>query len=162
MGEPPARYVVVVLGKPEPMGSKRIGRRKDGRPLILDNKDAALRSWQTAVRLSLAANRPEKPLNEPVKVSICCFFGRPASHYGTGRNRGQLKRSAPLHHQGKPDADKLARAALDCLTGNWIVDDCRVVELAVTKLYAEEHPEQTVIVMEPLGRREAAGEESNL
>ena len=65
-------------------------------------------------------------------------FERPASHYGTGRNAGRVKDSAPDWPDTKwtGDIDKLTRAVFDSLTaGGVIEDDARVVEAAVSKAW---------------------------
>jgi len=53
---------------------------------------------------------------------------RPKGHYGTGRNSGQLKPSAPLYPIVKPDLTKMIRAAEDALTGIIWRDDSQVVK----------------------------------
>ncbi len=58
-----------------------------------------------------------------VAVFADLFFPRPKSHYGTGKNLGSLKASAPGWHVSVPDADKVQRAIGDALTGVLIQDD---------------------------------------
>lgn len=60
-------------------------------------------------------------------------LSRPKSHYGTGRNAGVVKRSAPVvPHQ---DVDNLLKGLLDALTGRAYVDDKQVVEVTARKSY---------------------------
>lgn len=87
-----------------------------------------------------------EPLDGPIVVSVMFFGPRPNGHYGTGRNAGQLKRSAPTYpttlgaaETRFADIDKLARALLDGLTfAGVIVDDARVTDLHCQKRYAEQ------------------------
>jgi Holliday junction resolvase RusA-like endonuclease len=58
----------------------------------------------------------QPPITDPVIVRAEFHFARPAAHYGTGRNRGRLKDSAPTWHAQQPDLDKLFRLILDSLT----------------------------------------------
>ena len=84
----------------------------------------------------------------PITVAITAAFSRPKSHMGTGRNEGIVKASSPHHHVVKPDADNVAKAVLDALSGIVYRDDVQVVFLAVSKCYAapSEGPRVTVVV----------------
>lgn len=76
---------------------------------------------------------------QPVGVEITFTFERPPSHFGTGRNRHQLKHSSPVHpvSQAVGDADKLERTVLDALADAGVLrNDARVVELTGRKAYA--------------------------
>jgi Holliday junction resolvase RusA-like endonuclease len=73
-----------------------------------------------------------------VAVRLRFWLTRPASHYGTGRNKAVVKPSAPRRPAGRPDVDKLARAVLDGLTmGGAFTDDSQVVELQASKWYVD-------------------------
>ena len=126
-------YRATVLGIPRPMGSKRAFVR--GGKAVLVDADKSLRSWQGDVRAALQGNGPPTPVNAPVYVRVTFVFPRPLSHYGTGKNAGKLKPTAPLWCAEKPDVDKLLRAVFDCLTGSWIVDDKRIARPVAEKLY---------------------------
>ena len=68
-------------------------------------------------------------------LDVTAYFElkRPKSHYGTGRNSGQLKKSAALvPHQ---DVDNLLKGVLDA--GNGVVweDDTSVVKVEAEKAY---------------------------
>lgn len=87
---------------------------------------------------------------QPVGVEITFTFDRPAGHYGTGRNRHQLKHSAPTYptSQGVGDTDKLERTVLDALADAGVLaNDARVVELTGRKAYAvdTQHPGSDVL-----------------
>ena len=79
----------------------------------------------------------QAPIEGPLSVSCRFFMPRPKSHYGTGRNAGKLKASAPDHHTIKPDIDNLKKFVLDCLNGVAWKDDCQVVKASQVKWYSE-------------------------
>lgn len=115
--------------EPAPQGSKRhVG---NGRMV---EASAKVKPWRFAV--SQAALETNEPMTDrPVMVQITFMFNRPKSHYNS---KGQLKPTAPLYKQTKPDLDKLCRSTLDGLTNVLIKDDSQVVNLICCKIYAEE------------------------
>lgn len=124
---------------PVPQGSKRIGRhRGTGRPLLLDD-NRNLEAWR-----DLVAGMARKEWNgrPPIAVAVSVwadfYLPRPAYHFGTGRNAGKLKDSAPEWPAVKPDGDKLLRAVFDSLTtaGVWR-DDSLAVVWSGAKHYAD-------------------------
>lgn len=82
-----------------------------------------------------------KPIYGAVRAVFKFFFARPKNHYGTGRNAGKLKESAPKYHITKPDFDNLDKFAADCLKGIAWIDDCQVVSAHTTKDYIWESEE---------------------
>lgn len=99
----------------------------------------ALQPWRTLVTHQARRAKPKgfTPYAGAVRVEVIFRFSRPKGHYGTGRNAGKLKPSAPEHHITKPDVDKLLRAILDGLTAAGIYrDDSQVVEVETFKRYA--------------------------
>lgn len=129
-----------VNGVPVPQGSKTAFRHsKTGRVVMMDaNKN--LGDWRAKVtakaREAWGVDRP--PLDLPVSASIQFYLPRPKGHYGTGRNAGILKPTAPLFPAVKPDVDKLIRSVFDSLTmgGVW-KDDALCWNVAASKLYAD-------------------------
>jgi len=80
----------------------------------------------------------DRPMLEgDIAVEIICRFSRPKSHFGTGRNAGILKPSAPRYRSSKPDCDNLAKLICDGLNGFAYRDDAQVVSLSVVKAYAD-------------------------
>lgn len=73
----------------------------------------------------------------PIVVVVDFYFSRPLGHYGSGRNAGTLRASAPPYKVTKPDALKLGRAVEDSLSGTVIGDDSQVVEIQARKHYGE-------------------------
>jgi len=134
-----------VPGLPAPQGSKRyLGKG------ITVESSKRVAPWRADVRAAAetALNGDHQALwDNPLAVQLAFFLPRPKSHYGTGRNSDRLKDSAPLYPAVTPDADKLARAVLDGITGVVFADDKTVVDLKVRKLYAEStRPGVSVVV----------------
>jgi len=70
-----------------------------------------------------------------VSLRLTFTMRRPATHFGTGKNKRKLRPTAPWYQATRPDADKLARAVLDALTGVAYRDDGQVAVLRVSKVY---------------------------
>jgi crossover junction endodeoxyribonuclease RusA len=137
-GAPFRRLEIEVPGTPQPQGSTRSFRA--GGKIVTTSDNPQLRPWRDAVcwhaRAALAA-RP--PFDGPVVVNAVFWLPRPGGHFGTGRNAGRLRPSAPAYPIATPDLDKLVRGVLDALSeaGVWR-DDAQVVALReVTKLYGD-------------------------
>jgi crossover junction endodeoxyribonuclease RusA len=110
----PVRFFVP--GNPVPQGSKRyVGKG------IMVESSKELGPWRQAIAFEATKARTEngglRPgFVGPVRLSLVFWFHRPKGHYGTGRNAGVLKTSAPDWHSSSPDVDKLVRAVGDALT----------------------------------------------
>jgi crossover junction endodeoxyribonuclease RusA len=144
-----------INGIPGPQGSKR---HVGGGVMIESSK--AVGPWREAVRSEtqrqMEAGAAPFSRGMAVCANIAFYLPRPASHYGTGRNAGKLKPSAPAYPAVKPDRDKLERAALDGLTagGAWH-DDAQVCTGSTLKLYADDDPvgcEIWLTVAKPINR----------
>jgi Holliday junction resolvase RusA-like endonuclease len=135
--------VVVVHGQPHGQGSKKM---VPGGRFISDN-DKRLRPWRQAVHTAAVdalgdVSLPVFVRDEPVEVEVTFTFARPASHYGTGRNSGVLKASAPRHYTGTPDVDKALRAAYDSIvSAGTMHDDRQIVRTIGAKTYPGGHPD---------------------
>jgi Holliday junction resolvase RusA-like endonuclease len=137
-----------VPGRPVPQGSKTAFVSKStGKPIVVD-KDVRLPQWRmkiTAHAIEAQAEwmhtRPDValPLRGPIGMTVAFYMNRPLGHFGTGRNAGTLKPSAPTHPASMPDLDKLLRAVLDGLTDAQVwKDDGQVVWIQTTKTYADD------------------------
>lgn len=106
---------VRVLGLPAPQGSKT---HKGGGVMV--ESSAYVRPWREAVvwavRRATVRRRGWAPLDGPVEASMVFSFTRPKGHFGTGRNRGVLKPSAPARPDVTPDLSKLIRSTEDAIT----------------------------------------------
>ena len=75
-----------------------------------------MKPWRRQVAAAYRDHCFGDMLDGPVIVTVDFYLPRPKSHYGTGRNAGALKPSAPAEHLTMPDLDKLTRAVGDALT----------------------------------------------
>lgn len=126
-----------MLGEPQPQGSKTVGTAKSGRRFVReDNPETG--PWRQAVAsAALAAMNGRQLRPGPLRMRVVLVFARPAGHFGTGRNTGRLKPSAPLYCRTRPDLDKLLRALGDALTGIVFRDDAQIVDVHAEKHYGE-------------------------
>lgn len=131
MSDPRFALHFVVVGDPVAQGS--IARTPHG---AKHSNEKLLLPWRAAVAACAHDAMSDAPPT-PVPVVLEAAFGvkRPKGHYGTGRNAGSLRASAPPFPAVNPDLDKLARAVLDALTGIAYRDDAQVVELLASKRY---------------------------
>jgi len=81
---------------------------------------------------------PKKPIIDPMRIVMYFCFPRPQGHYGTGKNVGRLKASAPYHHTVKPDIDNCIKFVLDCLNEQLFKDDKQIVDIAAKKRYSDD------------------------
>lgn len=121
------RIEFTVYGKPEPQGSKRLGRHGT-RFVVLDDNDRTLKPWRRLVATHArvaARTHTAAPFDGPVCLIVTFTMPRPPS--------APRRRVWPTV---KPDLSKLVRAVEDSLTegGVW-VDDARVVLTTACKRY---------------------------
>lgn len=145
-----------VYGTPAPAGSKRAFRGKGasaGRILLTDASKRS-KPWQALIRqVAGEAMAGRELLRCPLDVVLRFYVRRPKGHYGTGRNAGKLRGSAPPYPASKPDVLKLARAVEDALTGIVYADDALIVREVLYKRYGEqERVEVGVAMAMPEGR----------
>jgi len=88
------------------------------------------------LRLVVQQQAPPQPMTCPLRVDLHLYYPRPKGHYGTGRNAGQLKDSAPTWHTKKPDRDNADKLVLDALTGIFWLDDSVVCAGEIVKKYS--------------------------
>ncbi|QKW07005.1 RusA family crossover junction endodeoxyribonuclease [Streptomyces sp. NA04227] len=131
---------VKVYGLPAPQGSKKhIGK---GRML---ESSKHVKPWREAVvwamRQEIARHRDWRPLTGPLEAAMVFSFTRPKNHYGTGRNAGVLKPSAPARPAVMPDLSKLARSTEDAITtaGGYQDDALLVGYRRLEKRYVTDH-----------------------
>ena len=118
-----------VPGQPASQGSKK----HVGRGIMIDT-DPRLKSWRGLV----AELCPKGTFFDgPVRLTAVVQYLRPQSHYGRKKGERYLKDDAPHFKSSRPDADKIARAILDSLTGVLYKDDAQIVMLEIVKVYAD-------------------------
>lgn len=122
-----------VPGHPKAQGSKR----HVGKGVMVEmSKD--LGPWRQAITARAIEGAKNRRFHGAVGVRAVFFFTRPQSHYGTGRNAGNVKTSAPRFRDAAPDLDKLLRALGDALTASGLIhDDRHIVEVQAKKMYGD-------------------------
>jgi Holliday junction resolvase RusA-like endonuclease len=139
--------VITVHGQPAPQGSKRAfavrgkGGVPTGRVAVIESSHDRVKSWRAAVIdavLSADLRAQTWPLDGPLRIGVVFALPRPKGHFGTGKNAGQLRDSAPRFPVGVPDLSKLLRATEDALTdaGVWRDDSQVVAYSRLEKVYA--------------------------
>lgn len=94
---------------------------------------APVRAFKAAL-IAAAKVRFRKPLAGPVRVEITALFRRPDSHL---TSRGEPRKGAPsFPGRNLGDLDNHAKAILDALNGIAWDDDAQVVDLRVSKHWA--------------------------
>jgi crossover junction endodeoxyribonuclease RusA len=134
---------IEVGGKPAPQGSKNAFVAPSGR-MVVKESSAGVKPWRADVRRAArevlaratgwTGNRP----HVPVRVEVTFWRVRPAGHYGTGRNAGIVKPSAPPYPTTVPDGDKMERATNDALKEAGVLhDDAQIVEMTWRKAWRD-------------------------
>jgi crossover junction endodeoxyribonuclease RusA len=129
------RFVrVEIAGTPAPQGSKTIATGGGRTWTREDNR--ATEPWRNAVAAAaIDAMDGDELLAGPLLLEATFRFPRPKHHYGTGRNAGKVKASAPTWVATRPDLDKLVRAVADALAGIAYQDDSQIAEHEAVKCY---------------------------
>ena len=128
-----------VLGVPKPAGSKRVFlNKKTGKPIVTDASGQAGKDWRGDVKAAAQRAYQGPLLIGPIRLVVLFLMPRPKGHFGTGRNAGFVKTSAPPWHTIAPDATKLLRGLEDALAGIIYADDGQIVSQFVVKRYGNE------------------------
>ena len=112
---------------------------KTGRVIIAD-KAKGKHGYTAALRMfaeQTVNDTDWKITRNPVMLVIDFYFTRPIGHFGTGRNAGSVKASAPKHMIVKPDLTNLLKSTEDALKGIVWHDDSQVVGMQLAKVYGE-------------------------
>src|SRR3954464_11010543 len=109
----PTRVSFIVIGKPEPAGSKRAFpiKRAGGRiGVAVTDDNPRAKDWQAEVgyagAVAMDAIGMTAPWGGPWGLAVTFTLRRPKGHFGTGRNAGVVKASAPTKPVVKPDCTK--------------------------------------------------------
>jgi len=142
-------FSLTVYGTPAPAGSKKaFAIRRGGVPTgQIAVSDASPRSkpWKAEIRQAVGRAWTWPVLEGPLAVSFTFYVRRPQGHYGSGKNAGRVRDSAPDLPTVKPDLLKLARAVEDAMSGAVYRDDSQITTEVLRKRYGT--PERVVIAL---------------
>ena len=125
-------FDLTILGNPIAKARPRFSRR--GKFVVTYNaQETEEGRWLWEAKQQI--NQP--PLEGPIKIDCTFYMSRPKSHYGTGKNAGKLKASAPTFHTKKKDLDNLIKMILDCLNHVAWKDDSQVCQIKAQKSYSD-------------------------
>jgi len=134
-----------VYGEPVGKGRPRFVRRGN---FTQTYTPAKTKSYEEEIRMmARAAMGSSEPLETPVTVAIYIRVGIPAS-FSKQKRKDAL--AGMLKPTKKPDLDNVTKCHLDAMNEIVYLDDKQVVNLHVTKVYAET-PAVEVMVKEDLG-----------
>lgn len=126
-----------VPGIPKPGGSKIPGFNKKTGKGFVRPANKYTKGWMQTVAYFAFKEYDGELLTGPIRLSMTFIMPRPKNHYGTGRNAGVLKSTAPCWHTNQPDRTKLMRSTEDALKGIIWKDDSQVCAGPCMKVYGE-------------------------
>ena len=135
------KSTIIIFGNPVAKARPRFRRFKT----FVSTYDSQKKEKEEFILQAKA--QPIVMFSGPIRLNCSFRLHRPKSHYGTGRNSGVLKKSAPEFHIVKPDLDNLIKFVKDCLNGLAWKDDSQVVEYRnMVKEYATASPSTLVYI----------------
>ena len=137
----PMETKIIVNGKPIAKARPRFGRA--GKFDKIYNAQES----EEGKFLLLAIEQISHVFEGPIELTIFFYMPRPKIHYGTGKNEGVLKKSAPIFHTTKPDIDNLIKFPLDILNEVAWKDDRQIVKITAVKKYSEK-PRTEILIKE--------------
>lgn len=126
---------IVIDGEPIQKNRPRAGKR--GKKVVIYSDQKGVEQMWIAC---LVAQIPFgfESLKGPVSVDCVFYKSRPKSHYGTGKNAGKIKKSAPALPLTTPDLDNYEKFAWDCMNKIIYLDDGQVTDSSEKKRYSEQ------------------------
>ncbi|MEI6258527.1 MAG: RusA family crossover junction endodeoxyribonuclease [Deltaproteobacteria bacterium] len=132
----PNTITLLIPGQPISKNRPRFTRVGKGVRTYSDQSDEEW-LWVMVVRQQLK-ELAVRHFSGAVAMKIVFWMKRPAGHFGSGKNAGVLKASAPASPVTKPDIDNLLKFLADCLNHCSIwVDDSYIADIDMKKRYAE-------------------------
>jgi Holliday junction resolvase RusA-like endonuclease len=131
----PDELVFIIVGKPEPAGSKTAFRTAAGTVGVRDANKAS-KPWKRRVAdVAAEVMAGRELLVGALEARMTFYIQRPKGHYRTdGRSLNAVGERNP-RPTTRPDVLKLARAVEDALTGVIWRDDAQVVREVLEKHY---------------------------
>ncbi len=125
---------------------KALKRHRDMKPITLPNGrvftpkyDPSAKDKKTLLSQAIE-NRPEQPIDFPIKLSVRACFSRPAGHFGKRQGVPYLKENAPIYHISRPDGDNILKMVLDSLNKIFWKDDSVISKMEIVKEYTTNAP----------------------
>lgn len=107
-----------IPGDPVTKGDHVIRKTANGFPVLRDRQATDAKPWVALAKDLAHRARGDHPVfDEALRVSMVVLRMRPKGHYGSGKNAGKLKATAPSYPTSAPDLDKLQRRLGDALEG---------------------------------------------
>jgi Holliday junction resolvase RusA-like endonuclease len=133
-------FEIVVYGTPAPAGSKKaFAIRRQGIPtgqVAVSDDSKRSKPWKSEIRQAVGkAMAGVAPMEGPLSAAFTFYVRRPLGHYGTGKNTGKVRASAPMLPGVKPDVLKLTRAVEDAMSGCVYRDDAQLTTEVLRKRF---------------------------
>lgn len=130
----PRAIIIALRGAPVGKGRGRIGKLRDGRPVVFT--PAATRSYEASLRVAgTDAMEGLEPLDGPVGIEVVATFPVAASWSGVRRRQALAGQLLPTT---KPDSDNILKICADSLNQIVWCDDRQIVQATVIKRYGAE------------------------
>lgn len=138
MSNQPYDYKLVILGEPKAQKRPRFHcRDRNGKPLKFVRTYDPSAVDKQALRTIVQLKAPDKPLKGPLRVDCFFYYAWRKCDYGSGRNAGEIKNSAPDWKDTGKDRDNCDKYILDALTGIFFLNDSQVCDGRIMKKYSE-------------------------
>lgn len=130
-----------VFGIAQPKGSARAFMPKGAKFPVVTSDNPNLKAWENTIRGEL-----QRVMKQTDGGTLAAIFTAPVAvglRFHLPRPKSRKKAKYPTT---KPDVDKLARAAIDALSGVAFKDDNQVVAVQARKVYAEGAAKVEIII----------------
>ena len=143
-----------VPGIPATAGSKKGFYIEKIRKVVQSPASKKTKPWMNTVTFFARQQYKGPLLTGPLNLAIEFRLLRTKGHYGTGRNAGTVKPSAPTYSSTRPDLTKLTRALEDALKGITWRDDSQVCIQETRKVYVDRDPGAMVRISQVIESKE--------
>lgn len=123
--------IVTFLVEGEPQGKARHRTTKTGHTYTPQKTVL----YENLIKTCYLSRVGEKVLQGPLKATIEAYYTIPKSK--SKKIKEQMRKNM-IRPTKKPDSDNVAKAVLDSINGIAYKDDAQVVDLSVSKYYADE------------------------
>ncbi len=128
------KVVFTVIGEPPHQERHRHRIVGEGDDMFVSTYDPSAGEKKKFLE-AISGFAPAIPFDGPLRMCIYVYCSRPKNHYGTGKNSGILKSSAPTYKTTKPDVDNHEKFIKDAMNKVFFVDDSNICMTDVRKSY---------------------------